>query len=138
MKPVKIILDTNIWISFLLTDRFIRIDDLIRKEMVIVLFSDELIMEFITVSQKPKFRKFFDASDIEDILALLYNHGKHIRVKSSLSLCRDEKDNFLLNLAVDGHADYLVTGDEDLLELKKVKKTKIITIYDFTSKHAIR
>jgi len=106
--------------------------------MVIVLFSDELIREFITVSQKPKFRKFFGVSDIEEILAVLYDHGNHIKVKSSLSLCRDEKDNFLLNLAVDGHADYLLTGDSDLLELKKVEKTKIITIYDFTRKYAIR
>jgi predicted nucleic acid-binding protein len=51
-----------------------------------------------------------------------------VRVTSKLEFCRDIKDNFLLNLATDSKADYLVTGDNDLLEIKGVQKTKILTI----------
>ena len=43
----------------------------------------------------------------------------------------DPKDNFLLNLAVDSKADFLLTGDKDLLVLGKVGDTKIMTISDF-------
>lgn len=50
-----------------------------------------------------------------------------INITSKSKICRDEKDDFLLNLAIDGNADYLVTGDKDLLILKKVNKTKILT-----------
>ena len=43
----------------------------------------------------------------------------------------DPKDNFLLALCKDGHADILVTGDEDLLVLKKFRKTSILKFSDF-------
>jgi hypothetical protein len=46
-------------------------------------------------------------------------------------ICRDSKDNFLLSLSFIGNADYLVTGDKDLLELKEYKGTKIITPNEF-------
>ncbi len=45
-------------------------------------------------------------------------------------LC-DFKDNFLLSLAVESKSDYLVTGDSDLLTIKKIKKTKILNWTDF-------
>ena len=54
-----------------------------------------------------------------------------IEVESSVSICRDTKDNFLLALAKDGNADYLLTGDKDLLVIIKFGKTKITTIADF-------
>lgn len=47
-------------------------------------------------------------------------------VKSQTTGCRDEKDNFLLALAIDSKADFLLTGDKDLLEIKKIGKTRII------------
>lgn len=52
-------------------------------------------------------------------------------VTSKVDLCRDQKDNFLLSLAIDGNADYLLTGDDDLLVLKEVNKTRIMKIADF-------
>jgi predicted nucleic acid-binding protein len=47
------------------------------------------------------------------------------------SICRDVRDNFLLALAKDSKADYLITGDKVLLELKNFNKTKITTISSF-------
>lgn len=54
-----------------------------------------------------------------------------IEVESVITICRDTKDNFLLALAKDGKADYLLTGDKDLLFIEKFGKTKITTIADF-------
>ena len=54
-----------------------------------------------------------------------------IEVSSSIRASRDPKDNFLLALAKDGKADYLLTGDKDLLTLKKFGRTIIITISKF-------
>lgn len=42
-----------------------------------------------------------------------------------------KKTIFLLNLAIDSKADFLITGDEDLLIIKEIGKTKIITMRDF-------
>lgn len=54
-----------------------------------------------------------------------------IKVRSSVTVCRDPNDNFLLALAKDGKADYLLTGDKDLLDIVKFGKTKIISITTF-------
>lgn len=56
-----------------------------------------------------------------------------VEVKTITKLCRDTKDDFLLSLAIDGKADFLITGDRDLLESNQLEKTKIITIADFLS-----
>ncbi|WP_281163572.1 putative toxin-antitoxin system toxin component, PIN family [Psychroflexus tropicus] len=48
-----------------------------------------------------------------------------------MKLCRDPKDNFLLNLLVDSKADYLITGDDDLLVLDKMERTQIMTFTEF-------
>jgi len=69
--------------------------------------------------------------NIKDLLQLFDYYGKMIEVSSNVDECRDFKDNFLLNLAIDGKADYLITGDSDLLVIKKIKKTEIITWTDF-------
>ncbi len=54
-----------------------------------------------------------------------------IKIESIVTVCRDPNDNFLLALAKDGKADYLLTGDNDLLVIKKLGKTKIIKIIEF-------
>ena len=58
-----------------------------------------------------------------------------VPVPSKVTVCRDPKDNFLLSLAKDGNADYLLTGDADLLVLDVFKKTRICTIREFMDKH---
>lgn len=130
-KPKRIIVDTNLWISFLITQYYIVIDDLITQNKVQLLFSQELLDEFIEVTKRPKFRKFFKPKDVELLMNLLDQHAELITVISTINACRDPKDNFLLSLAVDGKADYLLTGDKDLLELKRIKSTKIQTLTDF-------
>ncbi|WP_373521656.1 putative toxin-antitoxin system toxin component, PIN family [Aquiflexum sp.] len=54
-----------------------------------------------------------------------------VEIKSEVNICRDPKDDFLLGLAKDGKADFIITGDKDLLDLVKFRKTRIITISDF-------
>ena len=54
-----------------------------------------------------------------------------IDVSSTVDVCRDAKDNFLLALAKDGKASHLLTGDKDLLVLKNFGKTKILTISEY-------
>ncbi len=93
-----------------------------------MLFSAELLDEFISVAKRPKFRKYFSEKDLEDVIEKIDEYAVFIEVISEIAICRDEKDDFLLSLSVDGNADFLITGDIALLELKKVGKTKIITM----------
>ena len=128
MKSKKVILDTNLWISFLIKHDYSFLDKYIEKGKVKLVFSEELIQEFLTVATRPKFQKFFTNDDIQNIIQTFDYYGILIKVTSEVNICRDFKDNFLLNLAIDSNADYLVTGDEDLLEIKNIQETKILTI----------
>ena len=127
----RIIIDTNLWISFLITKDFTKLDEIIFSRKTTLVFSQELLDEFIEVAKRPKFRRFFPSSDIEEILETIDEYADFVKVKTKTEACRDPKDNFLLSLAKDGNADFLLTGDNDLLDLTKFGKTTIITISDF-------
>ena len=126
-KPVRIIIDTNLWISFIISKRFAALDSLIQSNQVRLLFSIELIEEIKSTIEKPKLKKFFDARSIEEMLLAFKTYIDLVSVKSNVQVCRDPNDDFLLALAKDGKANYLVTGDNDLLSLSHYGKTAIVT-----------
>jgi len=128
---MRLILDTNLWISFLISSKYEKLDTLLFEHKSTLLFSRELLEEFVTVVSRPKLRKYFSKSDVSDLLDTIDTVAEYIEVTSEISECRDPKDNFLLALAVDGDADYLLTGDKDLLVLEEIGKTKIMTISEF-------
>jgi len=130
-KKVKIIIDTNLWISFLITKDFAKLDEILISQKGILIFSKELLDEFIEVARRPKFRRFFSSSDIEELLETIDEFAVFIKVQTKIEVCRDPKDNFLLSLAIDGEADFLLTGDNDLLDLTKFGNTSIINISNF-------
>lgn len=131
MLKTKIILDTDIWISFLISNNLKKLDVLINKGKIQFLFSNELLKEFIAIAKRPKFKKYFSNKDIADLLELFDTYGKLINIKSDIKKCKDSKDNFLLNLAIDGIADFLITGNHDLLVMQNIDNTVIISIAEF-------
>ena len=129
---VKIVVDTNLWISFLMslpTEQ--RLRRLLLSDKIDVLFSRELFDELETTTKRRKFRKYFDRLQFETLLQILVEVVVIVKVHSVVKICRDAEDNFLLALAQDGNADYLITGDNDLLTLKTFEKTKIVTLTEF-------
>ncbi|RYE35760.1 MAG: putative toxin-antitoxin system toxin component, PIN family [Sphingobacteriaceae bacterium] len=135
MKKTKdrIIIDTNLWISFLLTNNFTKLDAVFTAHNSTLLFSEELLSEFLEVASRPKFQKYFSSTDLQNALEQINIYAEFINVNSEISLCRDPKDNFLLSLALDGKATHLITGDKDLLEINRFENTEIITISSYLS-----
>ena len=131
MKSRKVILDTNLWISFLISKKYNLIDSLISNGKIVLIFSEESIEEFVAVARRPKISRYIPESSLEELLSLFHKYGILIKVKSNITECRDDKDNFLLSLAVDSNADYLVTGDLDLLDLKRIRNTEIMEWSNF-------
>jgi len=137
-RKCRVIIDTNLWISFLLSKRFRLIDRLLDNGIVELVFCAELLTELVEVASRPKLRKYFTGDDWALVIEIIDRYAIYIPVISSVTLCRDEKDNFLLSLAKDAKADYLLTGDKDLLVLESFGVTKIVTVTDFltiTTKH---
>jgi putative PIN family toxin of toxin-antitoxin system len=128
---VKAVIDTNIWISFLIGKLLSGLDDYILDGLLEVVISDEQLEEIATVLRRPKFRQYFSADDIEEFLALLYKSARIVELQHTIKDCRDEKDNFLLETAIRGKADYIVTGDRDLLVLNPYRGKEIIGFKEF-------
>ena len=129
MKSKKVILDTNLWISFLISKNYSFLDNYVENGKVKLIFSKELFTEFITVAERPKFTKFFSPKDIKKLISYIDKFGILYQVTSDIKDCRDIKDNFLLNLAIDSNADYLITGDSDLLDLKTLELGKSLSVF---------
>ncbi len=130
-KSFRLFIDTNLWISFLISDRQRRLDSLLYLEKLRLLFSVELLEEINATVTKLKLKKYFSVNTMEEMLLNLEPYIELIEVKSTVNFCRDTKDNFLLALSKDGKADYLLTGDIDLLDIAAYRKTKILTISKF-------
>ena len=130
-KTLKLIIDTNLWVSFIISNKQNLLDPFLFGEKARLLFSTELITEIQQTIKKPKLKKYFSTNALEEMLSTFQPFIDLIKVENIVTVCRDPNDNFLLALAKDGKADYLITGDNDLLELKKFGKTKIKTITSF-------
>ncbi|MDQ2719109.1 MAG: putative toxin-antitoxin system toxin component, PIN family [Bacteroidota bacterium] len=130
----RVVIDTNLWISFLLTKSSARLDNIIADSKTTLLLSHELIDEIVEVTQREKFRKYFPLDDVESFLIKIRNRAEFIKIQSIITDCRDPKDNFLLSLSIDGNATHLITGDKDLLIMKVYRDTRILTMAEYVSR----
>ncbi len=128
---MRVVIDTNIWISFLIGQTLTGLSVAIISERITILFSEALFAELIEVLQRPKFKKYFSAAAIEELIALLYDKVEWVEITHHFEDCRDKKDNFMLDLSVSGAADYLVTGDDDLLILNPFHGIEIVSYRTF-------
>lgn len=135
----RVVIDTNILISAALVpqsppDKLIRLWE---KDIFTLLTSREQLEEIRDVAQRKEFQKYSIFSDrATEIIAYLERGAQMIvpiPVEDLPLRCRDPKDDFLLACSLSGNAEYLVTGDKDLLELDKtlLGKLKIARTTDF-------
>ncbi len=130
-KRPRVVIDTNIWVSFLIGRTLSGLEDFIINDRIQILSSYELLEEMSDVLHRPKFQKYFTVDVIQELVSLMLTKVEIVEIKETFDLCRDPKDNFLLDLCAAGRADYLVTGDEDLLALNPFKGTQIIDYKTF-------
>lgn len=135
---MKIIIDTNLWISFLIGKKtdFLRL--LLSRDDIIVCICRELVDEFLSVASRPKIKKYVSQEDIDLTLGLMYSYCQDIIIqRNAESPIRDAKDLYLLSLAETVSAEYILTGDKDLLTLKQHRDTRIVTLTAFTQLNSL-
>jgi putative PIN family toxin of toxin-antitoxin system len=133
-KVVKIIIDTNLWISFLIGKELKELKNLLIEETIQLVISEEIVEEIILVTQRPKLQKYFTPNKVDELVRFLRTIGLFVNITSEVLFCRDPKDNYLLALAKDSDANFLVTGDQDLLVIAKFGNTEIVTYQEFLLK----
>lgn len=130
-RSYKIIIDSNIWISFLIGKAMKELQNNIDSHVIITITCTEQILELSEVFRKPKIKKYFSKDQITEFFDLLNDSSLKIKINTKTNLCRDSKDDYLVSLALDSNADFLITGDKDLLELNNVGGTIILNYTDF-------
>ncbi|MFN7415507.1 MAG: putative toxin-antitoxin system toxin component, PIN family [Dolichospermum sp.] len=131
---VKIIIDTNLWISFLIGKELKELKNLLVEETIQLIISEQILEEITLVTQRPKLQKYFPSHKVHELIQLLRTIGVFINTISEVFICRDVKDNYLLGLAKDSDANFLVTGDQDLLVIGKFENTEIVTYQELLHK----
>lgn len=97
----------------------------------VVLMSVEVLSELEEVLSRPKFDKYLTATERKSLLARLIKTVQFVDIAETVKICRDPKDDKYLELAVNGKATYIVSGDSDLLVLNPFKNIPILKIQDF-------
>lgn len=130
-KSVKVIFDTNVWISFLIGKRLSKIKQHISDRSIIIVTSEQLLTEIKRVTNREKLQKYFPKDAVKELIDILNTIAQNVQIKPIHFISRDPKDNFLLDLIDISRADFLVTGDKDLLELNPFKTAQIVTPVQF-------
>ena len=130
---MKVIIDTNLWISFLIGHQ----TQLVRRMLTDLRFDvyvcSRLIEEIRDVASRDKIRKYVSESDLDDLLAIINAYCQFATIEAEVAptAIRDPKDLYLLALADTIGADYIVSGDADLTDLGQYNQTRIIKLADF-------
>ena len=130
---MNIIIDTNLWVSFLIGKKLSIMRTLFTNPEIKIYVCDELLDEFTDVSSRLKIRKYITDNDLQETYKLIDRYCYHVPIsKQATSFVRDKKDLYILSLAETIPADFILTGDKDLLSLQSHYQTRIITYTEFS------
>lgn len=103
-----------------------------------ILTSAAFLTELQDVLSRPKFNRYVEPDQRERFLVEFVRMAHLVEIRESVHACRDPKDDQVLEMAVNGEADVIVTGDADLLALDPFRGIKIVTPADFTETLKLR
>jgi len=131
---MKVIIDTNLWISFVIGKKLSVMRTLFTNSEIKIHVCDELLDEITDVLSRFKIRKYITDDDVQETYKLIEKYCHYASIeKKAISSVRDKKDLYLLSFAETISADFILTGDKDLLSLQSHDQTKIVAYKEFTA-----
>lgn len=129
---MRLVIDTNVLISAVLLPNSLPAKVLNwGEENGAVLYSEATLAELLTVLRRPKFAKYIDTEDVEGLSVRVQRSWCCVPILKRVKLCRDAKDDKFLEVALNGQASHLITGDMDLLVLDPFYNTSVINPRSF-------
>jgi uncharacterized protein len=127
MSKKRFVLDANVVISAALLENSVTrqaFDKAILNGQILI--SDVLQDELTEVFLRPKFDRYVSTEKRLRFLASFINLAELSSINEKINICRDPKDNMILELAVAGEADCIISGDKDLLVLNPFRSINIM------------
>ena len=102
-KTLRIVVDTNLWVSMALGSKIVslQMQRVIETPHVAIFTSAEQLEELTDTLAKPKLQKYLTQQRTRQLLELIWQKALLVHVHTQLKICRDPKDDFLLQLALD-------------------------------------
>ncbi|MGD0654069.1 MAG: putative toxin-antitoxin system toxin component, PIN family [Thermoguttaceae bacterium] len=133
---MKIVLDTNVLISALITRGVCRdlLEHCVQRHQIII---SDFILNEVRENLQNKFH--FDAQEIDEAVALFSAEMQTVSpALIEKHICRDPQDDMILGTAITGNAECIITGDEDLLVLGQYGQVRILSPAKFADFEARR
>jgi uncharacterized protein len=131
-KNNRFVLDNNILVSALLIKNSPPFQIIKKIEAQgLILYSEATLLELNRVLSRKKFDKYFTVEEKQEFILKLIEMSELTEIKESITICRDSKDDKFLELAISGNANFIITGDQDLLVLNPFRNIEIITANEF-------
>jgi uncharacterized protein len=131
----RVVIDTNALISRLLLPGSVparAVSKAVAEDQLLA--SDDTIMELADVLARPKFDSYVTVRERQEFLRLFNRVAERVMVTHVLRVCRDPKDDKFLELAVNGVAQLIITGDADILALHPFRGIDILTPADYLAR----
>ncbi len=129
----NVVLDVNWYVSACISRQSRRtlFQSILKNPLLKVYYSNELLREFERVISQPRFRKYIPHAHVRRLAEFGRSHAHQVDCPTFPDIVRDPNDNYLLGICDSCAADFLVTGDKDLLDLKRYKTTLILPMSQF-------
>ena len=127
-NEIRTVIDTNVVVSAILLPRSMSrqaFDAAVLRGRLLV--SNATIAELYDVIRRPKFNKYILERLRLEFIAALVQKAEIVKITEVINACRDPKDNKFLDLAISGYAQYIISGDTDLLVLHPFRGVDIVS-----------
>ena len=131
MKNKVLVLDTNIWISFIIGRKLHQLAEIITSNNLVILNCEILENEIYNVLIRPKFKRYIKDKDIVEAIILIQKLSTAIQLGDIKRYTSDLNDDFLFALCYKGNADYIVSGDKHILKSGITPPPVILTLNEF-------
>ena len=134
MSGRRVVFDTNIYLSaFTFGGKPEVLFEMARADSIQLIVSTSIRAELASI-MKNKFA--WDDEDIREILMVIGWHAELVKPGMRLRVLEDDADNRVLECAVEGRAEWIISGDHHLLSLKEFRGIPIVRVSDFLSNHS--
>jgi uncharacterized protein len=127
-----VVLDTNILISYLFGGKTITsIIDSLENNAFQPVTSSYIVNEFLETARRPRITKYIDPALADEFISEWISYAVFVHPRHKVVICRDCNDNPIIACALEAGAEYIVTGDKDLLSIKSFQGVTILSPTDF-------
>ncbi len=128
---IRAVLDSNVWLSAIFWEgEASRIIELAEKDRIEITITRDILLEIAAVlSKESKFQRFLDErkQNIEDLIRTILKISTLIHTKSVINVIKEHPaDNIMLDAALDSNAEYIVSYDKHILNLREFRGIKIV------------